>query len=62
MTRLAVFVSTFGYIGRVPFAQGTVGSAAGVAIYLAGPPLGSRTRGGRDRDPLRGGCARRRPR
>lgn len=33
MTRLAVFVSTFGYLGFVPAAPGTVGSAAGLAVY-----------------------------
>lgn len=35
MTRLAVFVCTFGYIGFVPFAPGTVGSAAGLVLYAA---------------------------
>jgi phosphatidylglycerophosphatase A len=35
MRRLAVFICSFGYIGFVPFAPGTFGSAAGVAIYLA---------------------------
>ena len=35
MRRLAVFVCSFGYIGFFPVAPGTVGSAAGVAIYLA---------------------------
>jgi phosphatidylglycerophosphatase A len=35
MRRLAVFVCSFGYIGFFPFAPGTVGSAAGVAVYLA---------------------------
>ena len=34
MRRLAVFICSFGYIGFVPFAPGTFGSAAGVAIYL----------------------------
>jgi len=34
MTRLAVFVCTFGYIGYAPFAPGTVGSAAGVVLYV----------------------------
>jgi len=33
MTRFAVFVCTFGYIGYAPFAPGTVGSAAGVVLY-----------------------------
>jgi len=35
MRRLAVFVCSFGYIGFFPFAPGTVGSAAGVAVYAA---------------------------
>jgi phosphatidylglycerophosphatase A len=35
MRRLAVFVCSFGYIGFFPFAPGTVGSAAGVAVYLS---------------------------
>lgn len=35
MRRLAVFVCSFGYIGFFPFAPGTVGSAAGVAVYVA---------------------------
>ena len=35
MTRLAVFVCSFGYIGFFPVAPGTVGSAAGAAVYLA---------------------------
>ena len=33
LTRVAVFVCSFGYIGFFPFAPGTVGSAAGLAIY-----------------------------
>lgn len=33
MTRLAVFVATAGYCGYFPFAPGTVGSAAGLAVY-----------------------------
>jgi phosphatidylglycerophosphatase A len=35
MRRLAVFVCSVGYIGFFPIAPGTVGSAAGVAVYLA---------------------------
>lgn len=35
MRRFAVFVCSFGYIGFFPFAPGTVGSVAGVAVYLA---------------------------
>lgn len=34
MTRGAVFVATFGYCGYFPFAPGTVGSAAGLLVYL----------------------------
>ena len=34
MTRFAVFVCSFGYIGFFPIAPGTIGSAAGVAVYL----------------------------
>jgi phosphatidylglycerophosphatase A len=34
MRRLAVFICSFGYIGFFPIAPGTVGSAAGVAVYL----------------------------
>ena len=34
MTRLAVFVATAGYCGYFPFAPGTVGSAAGLLVYL----------------------------
>jgi phosphatidylglycerophosphatase A len=33
VTRLAVFISTFAYIGFFPAAPGTVGSAAGLAVY-----------------------------
>jgi phosphatidylglycerophosphatase A len=35
MRRVAVFVCSFGYIGFFPIAPGTVGSAAGIAVYLA---------------------------
>ena len=35
MRRLAVFVCSFGYIGFFPVAPGTVGSAAGVVVYVA---------------------------
>jgi phosphatidylglycerophosphatase A len=34
VTRLAVFVATAGYCGYFPFAPGTVGSAAGLLVYL----------------------------
>ena len=40
MRRLAVFVCSFGYIGFFPFAPGTIGSAAGVVLYLAARRLG----------------------
>lgn len=39
MRRVAVFVCSFGYIGFFPFAPGTVGSAAGIAVYLAAQSL-----------------------
>jgi phosphatidylglycerophosphatase A len=35
MRRLAVFICSVGYIGFFPVAPGTVGSAAGVAVYGA---------------------------
>lgn len=35
MTRLAVFICTFGYVGYAPIAPGTFGSAAGLALYAA---------------------------
>lgn len=34
MTRLAVFLATAGYCGYSPVAPGTVGSAAGLLVYL----------------------------
>jgi phosphatidylglycerophosphatase A len=34
VTRIAVFVATFGYAGYFPIAPGTVGSLAGLAVYL----------------------------
>ena len=34
MTRLAVFVATVAYSGYFPVAPGTVGSAAGLVVYL----------------------------
>ena len=40
MTRLAVIVSTFGYIGFFPVAPGTAGSAAGLAVYCLVRVLG----------------------
>lgn len=41
MTRLAVFLSTAGYLGYVPFAPGTFGSAAGLLVYAAVATTGS---------------------
>jgi phosphatidylglycerophosphatase A len=34
VTRLAVFIATVGYCGYFTFAPGTVGSAAGLVVYL----------------------------
>ena len=34
MTRFAVFLATVGYCGYFPIAPGTVGSAAGLVLYL----------------------------
>ena len=34
MTRLAVFVATFGYAGYFPVAPGTIGSLAGLLVYI----------------------------
>ena len=34
MTRLAVFIATAAYCGYFPIAPGTVGSAAGLVVYL----------------------------
>ncbi len=39
ITRVAVFICSFGYIGFFPFAPGTVGSAAGVLVHVASRPL-----------------------
>jgi phosphatidylglycerophosphatase A len=43
VVRLAVFLSTFFYVGYAPFAPGTVGSAAGLVVYglvaATGSPL-----------------------
>ncbi|HEX5107067.1 MAG TPA: phosphatidylglycerophosphatase A [Vicinamibacterales bacterium] len=35
MARLGVFIATCGYLGYVPFAPGTFGSAAGLALFFA---------------------------
>lgn len=40
MRRLAVFVCSFGYIGFSPIAPGTVGSAAGLLLYVVCRSLG----------------------
>jgi phosphatidylglycerophosphatase A len=34
MQRFAVFICSFGYVGFFPFAPGTVGSAAGILLYI----------------------------
>jgi phosphatidylglycerophosphatase A len=43
MTRLAVFLASFGYVGYFPIAPGTAGSAAALALYAlvrwSGSPL-----------------------
>jgi phosphatidylglycerophosphatase A len=41
MRRLALFISTFGYVGYAPFAPGTFGSAAGLAVFYAVRSSGS---------------------
>jgi len=41
MRRLALLLSTFGYIGYVPFAPGTFGSAAGLAVFYLVRSAGS---------------------
>lgn len=35
MTRLALLLATFGYVGHCPVAPGTAGSAAGLLLYAA---------------------------
>lgn len=40
MTHLAVFVSTFGYLGFCPLAPGTIGSLAGLLVYAGIARLG----------------------
>jgi phosphatidylglycerophosphatase A len=43
MSRVALFIATACYVGFVPFAPGTAGSAVGLVVYSAvrasGPPL-----------------------
>jgi phosphatidylglycerophosphatase A len=41
MRRLALVLSTFGYVGYAPFAPGTFGSAAGLAVFYAVRSTGS---------------------
>jgi phosphatidylglycerophosphatase A len=42
VTRVAVFIATFGYCGYFPLAPGTIGSAAGLVVYYAVGLLHSR--------------------
>ncbi|MGH9254367.1 MAG: phosphatidylglycerophosphatase A family protein [Vicinamibacterales bacterium] len=41
MNQLALFIATCGYVGYVPVAPGTFGSAAGLALLWAVRPVGS---------------------
>ncbi len=41
MRRLALFISTFGYVGYAPIAPGTAGSAAGLVVFYAVRSTGS---------------------
>ena len=41
MRRLALFIATVGYVGYAPFAPGTFGSAAGLAVFVAVRSSGS---------------------
>jgi phosphatidylglycerophosphatase A len=41
MRRLALLISTFGYVGYAPFAPGTFGSAAGLVVFYAVRSTGS---------------------
>jgi phosphatidylglycerophosphatase A len=41
MTRLGIFFATCGYLGYVPIAPGTFGSAAGLAVFVAVRATGS---------------------
>ena len=41
MHRLGLFIATCGYLGYVPIAPGTFGSAAGLAVYVAVRSTGS---------------------
>jgi phosphatidylglycerophosphatase A len=40
MSRLALLIATFGYIGMAPVAPGTVGSAAGVLLFYLARAVG----------------------
>jgi len=41
MSRLALLISSFGYSGTFPFAPGTAGSAAALAVFIAVRAIGS---------------------
>ena len=41
MTRVGLFIATCGYLGYVPIAPGTFGSAAGLAVFYAVRSTGS---------------------
>jgi phosphatidylglycerophosphatase A len=41
MRRLAIFISTFGYLGYAPVAPGTFGSAAGLLVFYVVRAAGS---------------------
>ena len=41
MRRLGLFIATCGYLGYVPIAPGTFGSAAGLAVFYAVRSTGS---------------------
>jgi phosphatidylglycerophosphatase A len=41
MRRVGVFIATFGYLGYVPIAPGTFGSAAGLAVFYLVRTTGS---------------------
>jgi len=43
MSRLGLFIATCGYVGYVPIAPGTFGSAAGLAVFMAVRSTGSVT-------------------
>jgi phosphatidylglycerophosphatase A len=43
MQRLGIFIATCGYLGYVPVAPGTFGSAAGLAVFVAVRSTGSVT-------------------